>query len=151
MYTKRECAALDKARMILENKARYSAMVLNDPRAISLYLSTRYINVKREVLIVLFMNSNHELIEAEDMFKGTIDAASVYPRPIVQRALELNAAAVVMAHNHPSGNPEPSEADKRITLRVRDALSLLDIRLLDHFVIGQGSNQCVSMAERGML
>jgi DNA repair protein RadC len=85
----------------------------------------------------------------EELFRGTIDGASVHPREVVKRALEHNAAALILAHNHPSGAGEPSEADRRITQRLREALALVDIRVLDHFVIGDG--EPVSLAERGLL
>jgi len=83
------------------------------------------------------------------MFKGTLDSASVYPREVVKRALELNAAAVIFAHNHPSGVSEPSQADRRITLRLKEALQIFDIRVLDHFIIGDG--EPYSFAEQGLL
>jgi DNA repair protein RadC len=99
---------------------------------------------------VLFLDTRHRLIAAETLFTGTIDGAAVYPRDVAKRALVLNAAAVVLTHNHPSGDPEPSEADRSITLRISKALGLLDIRLLDHVVIGSG-DQHTSLAERGWL
>lgn len=102
-----------------------------------------------EVFAALFLDTRHRLIRFEKLFFGTIDAAPVYPREVVKRALAFNAAAVIVAHNHPSGEAEPSQADQHITWRLRDALSLMDIRLLDHFIVGDGAP--VSMAERGML
>lgn len=97
----------------------------------------------------MFLDNQHRLIAFEDLFRGTIDGAAVYPRVVVRRALELNAAAVIFTHNHPSGLPEPSQADQAITKRLRESLGLIDIRVLDHIVVGcEGT---VSMAERGML
>jgi DNA repair protein RadC len=89
------------------------------------------------------------VIAFEEMFRGTIDCASVYPREILKRALSHNAAAVILAHNHPSGDPKPSAADRSLTQKLKSALGLVDIRVLDHFVIGDG--ECVSFAELGML
>ena len=95
------------------------------------------------------MDNRHRVLAFDELFRGTIDAAAVYPREIVKQALARNAAAVILAHNHPSGIAEPSQSDQLITRRIRDALELVDVRLLDHFVIGD--NACVSLASRGML
>jgi DNA repair protein RadC len=103
---------------------------------------------EREVFAVLLLDNQHRLIEYQELFFGTIDAASVYPREVVKVAFNCNAAAVIFAHNHPSGIAEPSNADKHITQKLRDALALIDIRVLDHFVVGE---TCVSFAERGYL
>ncbi len=102
-----------------------------------------------EVFCCLFMDNRHRVLAFDELFRGTIDAAAVYPREIVKQALARNAAAVILAHNHPSGVAEPSQSDQLITRRIRDALELVDIRLLDHFVIGD--NQCISLASRGLL
>jgi DNA repair protein RadC len=102
-----------------------------------------------EVFCCLFMDNRHRVLAFDELFRGTIDAAAVYPREIVKQALSRNAAAVILAHNHPSGVAEPSQSDQLITRRIRDALDLVDVRLLDHFVIGD--NNCVSLASRGML
>lgn len=103
----------------------------------------------REIFTCLFMDTRHRVIAVEDLFQGSIDGACVYPRIVAERALRLSAAAVIVAHNHPSGVSEPSLADQAITRRLKDALLLLEIRLLDHFVVGDGPP--VSMASRGML
>ncbi len=97
----------------------------------------------------MFLDNRHRVIEFEELFRGTIDGASVHPREVVRRALQHNAAALILAHNHPSGVTQPSEADRRITQRLKDALALVEIRILDHFIIGDGKP--VSMAELGML
>ena len=104
---------------------------------------------EQEVFCVLFLDSQHRLIEFKEMFTGTIDGAAVYPREVVKEALRLNAAAVVFGHNHPSGIPEPSQADRKITDRLIEALKLVDIRVLDHLVIGNQST--ISFADRGYL
>lgn len=113
------------------------------------YLQHSLGNRRREVFQCLFLDTRHRVIHSEELFQGSIDGACVYPRVIAERALRHNAAAVIVAHNHPSGVTEPSLADQAITRRIKDALALLEIRLLDHFVIGEGSP--VSMAARGMI
>lgn len=95
------------------------------------------------------MDAQHRLLAVERLFSGTIDGANVYPRIVLQRALALNSAAVILAHNHPSGNPDPSAADRAITTRLKEALGLVDVRLLDHFVVT--ADQALSVAARGML
>lgn len=104
---------------------------------------------KNEHFSALFLNTQHQLIQFETLFTGTVDGASVYPRVVVQKALEHNAGAVIFAHNHPSGECEPSLADRQITRRLTDALALIDVRVLDHFVVSR--NACVSFAERGLI
>ena len=122
---------------------------LTSPAATIEYLQTVLRDRKREIFTCLFLDTRHRVIAAEDLFQGSIDGACVYPRIVAERALRLSAAAVIVAHNHPSGVSEPSLADQAITRRLKDALLLLEIRLLDHFVVGDGPP--VSMASRGML
>ncbi|MGL4830942.1 MAG: RadC family protein [Vibrio sp.] len=122
---------------------------LTSPQQTKLYLSCILRDRQREAFYILFLDNQHRVIRDEILFEGTIDAASVYPREVVKRALHHNAAAVILAHNHPSGVAEPSQADRRITDRLRDALSLVEIRVLDHFVVGDG--EVVSFAERGWI
>ena len=123
--------------------------VLQNPRAVRDYLSVHYAGQEREIFGCLFLDNRHRLIAVEEMFLGTIDGATVHPREVVKRALKLNAAAVILAHNHPSGVAEPSQADELITARVRDALALVDIRVLDHLIVGGAT--VTSFAERGLL
>ena len=123
--------------------------VLANPRAVGEYLRLHYAGQEREVFGVMFLDNRHRLIALEEMFLGTVDGASVHPREVVKRALKVNAAAVILAHNHPSGVAEPSQADELITVRVRDALALVDIRVLDHLIVGGTS--VVSLAERGLI
>jgi len=106
-------------------------------------------DLEYEQFVVAFLDSRHRLIACVPMFRGTVDGASVHPREVVKAALAYNAAAVVLAHNHPSGVSEPSRADETITTRLRDALALVDIRVVDHLVIGRDST--VSLAERGLI
>jgi len=122
---------------------------LTSPAITMEYLQTVLKDRKREIFTCLFLDTRHRVIASEDLFQGSIDGACVYPRVVAERALRLSAAAVIVAHNHPSGVSEPSLADQAITRRLKDALLLLEIRLLDHFVVGDGPP--VSMASRGML
>jgi len=122
---------------------------LTSPAATMEYLQTVLRDRNREIFTCLFLDTRHRVIASENLFQGSIDGACVYPRVVAERALRLSAAAVIVAHNHPSGISEPSLADQAITRRLKDALLLLEIRLLDHFVVGDGPP--VSMASRGML
>ena len=122
---------------------------LTSPAMTMEYLQTVLRDRKREIFTCLFLDTRHRVIASEDLFQGSIDGACVYPRVVAERALRLSAAAVIVAHNHPSGVSEPSLADQAITRRLKDALLLLEIRLLDHFVVGDGPP--VSMPSRGML
>lgn len=122
---------------------------LEDPRAAGDYLVARMKAHPREVFACLFLDTRHRVLAFRELFAGTIDSASVHPREIVRTALELNAAAVILAHNHPSGVAEPSAADNAITRRIVDAARLVDVRVLDHLVIGE--REAVSMAARGLL
>lgn len=122
---------------------------LSDPPSVGRYFSQRLRARPYEVFAVLYLDTRHHAIAFEEVFTGTIDGADIHTREVVRRALLHNAAAVIVGHNHPSGNPEPSEADRAVTRRLLDAFELVDIRLLDHFVIGDG--RPVSLAERGWL
>jgi len=123
--------------------------VLTSPEATRTYLKSRLRSYPHEVFACLFLDNRHRVIEYRELFRGTIDGASVHPREVVREAMRWNAAAVIFAHNHPSGIAEPSQADLRITERLRDALALVDVRVLDHIVIGEGGG--TSFAERGLL
>ena len=141
-------AAIELATRYLEERIRRSD-ALTSPAHTSQFLCARLRSRPHEVFACLFLDNRHRVISFEEMFRGTIDGASVHPREVAKRALELNAAALIAAHNHPSGVAEPSRSDRAITSRLRDALALVDVRLLDHFVIGDG--EVVSFAERGWL
>lgn len=123
--------------------------VMASPKLTREYLRSKLRDRRREIFCCLFLDASHRLITDEELFHGTIDSTTVYPRVVAERALAHNASAVIVAHNHPSGNRQPSQADLAITQRLRDALELLDIRLLDHFIIGDG--EPLSLAERGEL
>jgi len=122
---------------------------LESPQATEQYLKSVLRDYPHEVFACLFLDTRHRVIAFEELFHGTIDGATIYPRVVAEKALNHNAAALIVAHNHPSGIGEPSLADQAITRRLKDALALLDIRLLDHFVIGEGAP--VSMAARGLI
>jgi DNA repair protein RadC len=122
---------------------------LASPRATREYLTATLRDLEHEVFCCLYLDKRHRLIQFEELFRGTIDGASVHPREIVKQALQHNCAAVIVAHNHPSGIAEPSHADELITQRVKEALALVDIRLLDHIIVGDGTS--VSLAESGLL
>ena len=104
---------------------------------------------QHEVFVGIFLDNRHRMITYKELFRGTIDGASVYPREVVKEALAVNATAMIIAHNHPSGVAEPSKADENITLRLKEALGFMDIRLLDHLIIG--CDEIVSLAERGVI
>ncbi|MCK5859303.1 MAG: DNA repair protein RadC [Abyssibacter sp.] len=141
-------AVLEMARRHLASELKDQAGI-TDARSAFAYLQAQLADRPHEVFCALFLDTRHRVITFEELFRGTIDGASVYPREVVKTALQHNAAAVILAHNHPSGIAEPSQADRHLTNRLRDALALVDIRVLDHVVIGQG--EPVSFAERGWL
>jgi DNA repair protein RadC len=130
-----------------EGLARGAA--LTDPEATRRFLITRLRDLEHEVFAALFLDNRHRVIAFDVLFTGTLDGASVHPREVVKAALRHNAAALILAHNHPSGIADPSDADRLITRRLREALGLVDIRTLDHFVVGDG--YAVSFAERGWI
>jgi len=123
--------------------------LFDSPQRVREYLRLQLAHLPHEVFAVLFLDHQHRLLAMEELFRGTLAQTSVYPREVVKRALALNAAAVVLAHNHPSGVAEPSRADEHLTQSLRSALALVDVRVLDHFVVGAAD--VVSFAERGLL
>ncbi len=123
--------------------------VFESPAAVKSYLQLQLAQLTREVFAVLFLDHQQRLLAFETLFQGTLSQTSVYPREVVKRALALNASAVILAHNHPSGVAEPSRADEFLTKTLKDALALVDVRVIDHIVVGTGST--VSFAERGLL
>ena len=139
---------LAAARQVIDLKNPRGTL-FTSPALVKDYLRTKLASFGHEVFAALFLDSQHRLIEYVELFRGTIDQASVYPREVVKEALRLNAAAVVFSHNHPSGNSEPSQADKLLTQRLKEALALVDVRTLDHIVVG--GEATTSFAERGLL
>lgn len=146
--TLRVLAVMELARRCFAERLE-RGQALESPQDTSKYLRSVLMDQPHERFLAVFLDTRHRVIASEDLFQGTIDGASVYPRVVAEKALRHGAAALIVAHNHPSGVSEPSLADQAITRRLKDALALLDIRLLDHFVIGDG--QPVSMASRGMM
>jgi DNA repair protein RadC len=141
-------AVLEMARRHLAEQLRREDP-LENPDVTRRYLASHMRHLPHEIFACLFLDNRHRVISYEELFRGTIDGASVHPREVVKRALHYNAAAVILAHNHPSGVAEPSRADIQLTRRLVDALALVDIRVLDHFIIGDGDG--VSLAERGCM
>ncbi len=141
-------AVLEMARRHLHERLQRGD-ALTSPALTRQFLQVQLRDEPHEVFAVLYLDSQHRVLAFEPLFRGTLDSAAVYPREVVKRCLAHNAGAVILAHNHPSGIAEPSQSDRRITERLRDALALVDIRLLDHIVIGDG--EAVSLAERGWL
>jgi DNA repair protein RadC len=150
--TKYELAAINKAVRILESRLGYhQEPPISSPEASKELVFLQLGGKQDEHFAVAFLTNRHQLISFEMLFRGTVDGASVHPRVVVRKALELNAAAVILAHNHPSGDPSPSQADQRITTRLKDALLLIDVRVLDHLIVGSRLEETVSFAERGLL
>ncbi|HUF10256.1 MAG TPA: DNA repair protein RadC [Rhodothermales bacterium] len=134
---------------VLEKRIFKRDAKLTSPEGVREFLQLKLAPEASEVFAIVFLDSRHRVIAYEPMFHGTIDGAAVYPRAILKRAMEHNCAAVIIAHNHPSGETEPSDADRRITNRIKAVLEMVDVRILDHFVIGEG--RPFSFAEAGWL
>lgn len=124
--------------------------VLNSPQAVQDYLRLTMGHLEHEVFTVIFLDSQNRLIESCEMFRGTLNQASVYPREVVKKAMQVNACAVILVHNHPSGLTTPSDADRSLTKTLKKSLALVDVRVLDHFIVGATSTP-FSFAERGLL
>lgn len=134
---------------LLEQRIFKAGPMLNSPTTVRDYLHLKLVGEPNEVFAVVFLDTQHQVLAYEPMFKGTIDQTSVYPRVVVQRALALNASAVILAHQHPSGVTEPSSADRALTDRLKAALTMVDVRVVDHFIVGKGTPY--SFAESGLL
>lgn len=139
----------EAAAAVLFRTLQQPGAALNAPAATRQFLTIKLRDVQHELFCALFLDNRHRLIEYVELFRGTIDGCSVHPREVVKEALQRNASAVIFAHNHPSGVAEASQADELITRRLRDALSVIDIRVLDHLIVG--ANNIMSFAERGLL
>ena len=138
-----------RALKILESRMTYESDVFTNPDDTKNYLRLKLGNKEREVFAVLYLNNRNQLISYEELFFGTIDGASIHVREIVKLGLALNAAAIICAHNHPSGICEPSHADETITRRIKKTCNLMDIKLLDHLIVS--ATDSVSLAERGLI
>ncbi len=154
------CRGIGKARLaairaLPELARRYFAeslpagQTIRSPADTESFLKARMQHLDHELFCCLYLDNRHRVLRFDELFRGTIDGTSVYPREVVKEALAVNAAAVILAHNHPSGVAEPSQADERITKRLKSALDLVDIRLLDHLIIGDGA--ATSLARRGLI
>lgn len=141
-------AVLEMSRRALQEEMQ-SGDALNSPRAVREYLQLLLRTRQQEVFMVIFLDAQHRVIAPEELFQGTLTQTSVYPREVVKRALHYNAAAVIFAHNHPSGVAEPSESDRLLTDALKQSLQLVDVRVLDHFIVAGAG--CLSFAEKGML
>ena len=141
-------AVLELARRAVAQRLQ-ERPVLADPAAVKHFLQLSLVHLKHEVFMVCFLDAQNKLVEAREMFRGTLSQTSVYPREVVIKALSVHAAAVVLAHNHPSGSVQPSPADHALTQALRAALALVDVRVLDHIIVGPG--EALSMAEKGLL
>jgi len=150
-YSDHERSIIDSAMQIIRERMTEYAVdkEFDSPSAVKNYLIMKLHNYEHEVFSCLFLNNQHKLIADEILFRGTIDGARVYPREVVKRALELNAAAVIFVHNHPSGAVVASSADDMITRRLQDALDLVDIKTLDHIIVG--GIETMSYAEQGKI
>ncbi len=143
---------LDVARELLLrdlHEQMRSTPIMSSPQALRDWLRLHCAGLEHEVFLVLYLDAHHRLIEAEELFRGTLTQTSVYPRELVKGALARNAAALAVAHNHPSGEAEPSRADELLTQNLKSALSLVDVRVIDHFVVA--GDQILSFAERGLV
>lgn len=134
---------------IVDSQIPRAENVFSTPAAVKDYLCLRLGGLPYEVFAILFLNSQNGMLAFEEMFRGTLSQTSVYPREIVKRALQLNAAAVVCVHNHPSGSVQPSRADENLTQTLKATLALVDVRVLDHIIVG--GSRSLSMAEQGLL
>ena len=144
----KELATIQEALGILEARIKKGDAFTN-PSDVKSYCRLQLANEPDEYFGCMFLDSGHHLIDFERLFRGTVDGAAVYPRVVVRRALELNAAAVIFTHNHPSGRTEPSDADIKITTRLKEALTLVDVRVLDHIIVS--TDDTYSMAENRRL
>ena len=145
----RDSSVLSQALEILESRAMVSGLLLGDPDVAGRFFRLRLGHEIREHFEVAFLDARNRLIVVERLFSGSIDGAEIHPRIVVQRALALNAAAVLLAHNHPSGHCEPSEADRAITRRLKEVLAMVEVRVVDHLVVS--ASQGTSMAQLGQI
>lgn len=143
-----EAQIVEKARDILQSQVR-DTDALTNPEAVAQYLVAQFAGLEHEVFSILLLDNRHRVLRYEELFRGTIESCSVHPREVVKASLYANAAAIIFSHNHPSGEPEPSRADIQLTKRLTEALGLIDIRVLDHIVVG--GIETVSFAQRGLI
>lgn len=144
-----EDCIIEQALGILESRLKSSELTVSSAQDVKNYLQLKLADLEHESFNVMFLDTKHGLIEMCALFRGTIDSAAVYPREVVKATLAFNAAAVILSHNHPSGDCTPSFADRQITQKLQDALSLIDVKVLDHIVVGRRNSY--SFAEHGLM
>lgn len=144
-----ENRVIDEALLILDRRLFSHGPDLVSPDAVAAYLKLQLAQQEHEVFGVIFLDAKHRVLAFEILFYGSIDGASVYPRQVIKRSLAHNAGAAILVHNHPSGCTEPSQADRLLTARLKESLALVDVRVLDHFIVGEG--RPLSLAEHGWL
>ena len=149
MDTISEGEVLAKALEILKNRLRKPGQAMISPQSVKAFFTINLAELEHEVFAALFLDGQHRVIQYTEMFRGTLNQTSVYPREVVKEALRLNAGDVIFAHNHPSGMPEPSRADETLTKTLQEALALVEVKVLDHIIVG--GMDTVSFAERGYL
>lgn len=143
-------AVVRRALKVLEDRLEYERITLTRPTVVRDFLKLRMAQLEHEVFVALWLNSQNALITTEELFRGTLTSTAVFPREVVKSALLHNAGAVILAHNHPSGHAEPSAADLALTEGLKRALALIDVKVLDHFIVG-GAKEPTSFAEKGLL
>lgn len=146
----REDRLIARAKKVLSRRLGEPGVVFGSPQAVRDFLVFELAEEAREVFYVIFLDSQNQVISCEPLFVGTLTQTSVYPREVIRRCIELNASAVILAHNHPSGVLEPSMADRTLTDTLKNTLALIDVRVLDHFIVG-GAARPMSFAERGLV
>lgn len=145
-----ENALIRKALKVLEERLEYEKVSLSSPDTVRNFLTLRLGEIEHEAFMAIWLNSQNQVIEIEELFRGTLTQTSVYPREVVKHALAMNAGGVILAHNHPSGDTKPSPADELLTRNLKQTLALVDVLVLDHFIVA-GAKRPFSMAERGLL
>jgi len=149
MDTISEGEVVAKALQIIKNRLAEPGAVMSSPQVVKDYLTIKLAELEHEVFFTLWLDVQHRVIQFGSMFRGTLSQTSVYPREVVKEALRINAGAVIFAHNHPSGMPEPSRADEMLTKTLQEALALVDVKVLDHIIVG--GTTTVSFAEKGLI
>ena len=149
MDTISEGEVLAKALQIIESRLRKPGEAMSSPQVVKDYLTIKLAELEHEVFAALFLDGQHRVIRYTEMFRGTLTQTSVYPREVAKEALRINAGAVIFAHNHPSGMAEPSREDEALTKTLKDALALVEVKVLDHIIVG--GTDTVSFAERGLI
>lgn len=144
-----ECEIKDSALIFLQEKIKKDGVIFDSPDTVKNFICLQIGDLPHEVFGVIFVDSQHRMIEYREMFRGTLNQTSVYPREVAKEALLLNAGAVILAHNHPSGSLHPSNADITLTSKLKSALNMIDVRVLDHFIVSGSSS--ISMAEKGLI